>query len=131
HPLGHRGFSHSLACAFLLGLCLSVVVSRAVASPWSARAGLLLVAFLAAASHGFLDAFTDAGLGVAFFLPFSNERFFFPWRPILTSPLNVSAFFHGRGLQIIQNEIIWIWIPISIVTTLAFGLRRLVVPCPK
>jgi inner membrane protein len=123
HPLGHRGFSHSLVFAFLMALLLSVVVFRAVALRWRARAGLLLVAFVAAASHGFFDAFTDAGLGVGFFLPFSNQRFFFPWRPILASPLSVSAFFGRQGLRIVQNEILWVWIPVSILTTLTVVLR--------
>jgi hypothetical protein len=30
------------------------------------------------ASHGMLDAMTDGGLGVAFFAPFDNARYFFP-----------------------------------------------------
>jgi inner membrane protein len=130
HPLGHRGFSHSLACAFLLALCLSIGLSRAVASPWSARAGLLLVAFLAVASHGFFDAFTDAGLGVAFFLPFSNQRFFFPWRPILTSPLSPSAFFYGRGLQIIQ-ELARAWGRTSLFPRLNLPLASCDRPCAR
>jgi hypothetical protein len=37
--------------------------------------------FLATASHGILDAFTDGGRGIAFFAPFGTERYFFPHHP--------------------------------------------------
>jgi inner membrane protein len=42
--------------------------------------------FLLTASHGILDAFTNGGLVIALFSPFSNERYFFPWTPIEVSP---------------------------------------------
>ena len=48
--------------------------------------------FLCTMSHALLDALTDGGLGVAFFSPFSNERYFFPWTPI-----RVSRFFSARA----------------------------------
>jgi membrane-bound metal-dependent hydrolase YbcI (DUF457 family) len=43
--------------------------------------------FLAMASHGFLDAFTGGGPGVASFAPFDDTRYFFPWRPLVVSPI--------------------------------------------
>src|SRR5215475_4502264 len=98
HPFGHRGFSHSLTCALFVALLLSACLCRG-SSLWSrSGVGLLLVIFAAGASHGFLDAFTDAGLGVGFFVPFSSQRFFFPWRPVLTSPLSIQEFFSRRGV---------------------------------
>jgi hypothetical protein len=34
--------------------------------------------FLATAGHGLLDAMTNGGLGLAFFSPFDNHRYFLP-----------------------------------------------------
>ncbi len=63
------------------------------------------------ASHSILDAMTTGGKGVAFFSPFNNTRFFFPWRPIKVSPLGIMKFFSERGLKVIYSELIWIGIP--------------------
>ena len=78
---------------------------------WWRLAGLLA---LATASHGVLDAFTDAGLGVGFFIPFDDVRVFFPWRPLATSPIGVEAFFRGPALRILGNEVLWVWLPASV-----------------
>ena len=76
---------------------------------------LALLTFVACASHGVLDALTDAGRGVGFFLPFVDERYFFPWRPLETSPVRPIAFFRGRSLAILTNELIWVWLPVELV----------------
>lgn len=127
-PLGHRGFSHSLTLALLLGLLLTPLVYRQASLFSRAGVGLFSVFFAAVASHGFLDAFTDAGLGVGFFIPFSNQRFFFPWRPILAAPLSAHAFFNGHGLQIMENEFLWIWMPFSVLAGAVVLLRRSFAP---
>ncbi|HEX7809721.1 MAG TPA: metal-dependent hydrolase, partial [Thermoanaerobaculia bacterium] len=49
-------------------------------------------------------------LGVAFFSPFSNVRYFFPWRPIRVSPIG-PRFFSARGLATLQSELLWVWLP--------------------
>jgi inner membrane protein len=67
------------------------------------------------ASHGMLDAMTDGGLGVAFFAPFDNARYFFPWRPILVSPIGIAQFFSGYGLDVLLSEFVWIWVPAGMV----------------
>ena len=123
-PLGHRGFSHSLTLAVLLALLLMPLLYRHVSLLSRAGVALFSVFFAAVASHGLLDAFTDAGLGVGFFIPFSNRRFFFPWRPILTAPLSAHAFFNGRAIQIMQNEILWIWAPFSVLVGAVVLLRH-------
>jgi len=56
----------------------------------------------------FLDAMTDGGLGVAFFAPFDNHRYFLPWTPIRVSPTGVGRFFTDRGLVVLQSELLWI-----------------------
>jgi inner membrane protein len=111
HALGHRGFSHSLLFAVLLAPLGAAIFRRSaplVGKPWLI---LLALFFAACASHGVLDASTDAGLGIGFFVPFSDERFFLPWRPILTSPLGIRAFFDGNGGAILFNEFVWVWVP--------------------
>ena len=80
--------------------------------------------FLATASHGFLDAMTDGGLGVAFFSPFNNARYFFPWRPIRVSPIGLNRFFTERGLDVLQGELLWIWLPSALLAAFAWFCQR-------
>ena len=81
---------------------------------------------LAAASHGVLDALTNGGRGVAFFAPFSARRWHFDIRPIEVSPIGVREFFFtGRGLEVIANELLWLWVPSLVLLAIVFGLRRL------
>ena len=54
---------------------------------------------------------TSGGYGIAFFSPFNDTRYFFPWRTIKVSPLGIANFFTERGLRVIKNELIWIGIP--------------------
>jgi inner membrane protein len=110
----HRGFTHSIGIAIILGL-LAALVFRAKTPPFLAGA---FVAF-AAASHGLLDMLTNGGHGVAILWPATSERFFFAWRPIQVSPLAASRFV-TRVARIAQTELIWIWVPAIIV---ASGLR--------
>jgi inner membrane protein len=110
---GHRGFTHSLCFAFLLALVLTLLFFRKE-SRWFGVACFVYL-FLATASHGLLDALTDGGLGVAFFSPFNDTRYFFPWRPIHVSPLSVSRFLSVRGLGILQNEALWVGVPCLVI----------------
>ena len=101
---GHRGLTHSLAFAAALG---AVVVLALPAHPTPiSRGELWLYLALATASHGVLDAFTNGGLGVAFFAPLDNTRYFFPVTPIEVSPIGVRAFFTPRGLKVISSELL-------------------------
>lgn len=126
--LGHRGLTHSLPFALTLGCLVALVAFRDVKifSPGSWK--LAIYFFVIIASHGVLDAMTNGGLGVAFFAPFSNERYFFPWRPIEVSPLAVEPFFSERGLQVIISEIKWIWIPSGLLMAMAEIYRRVKPP---
>lgn len=81
--------------------------------------------FLASASHGILDGFTNGGLGVAYFSPFDPTRYFFPWRPIEVSPINVRRFLQGRGLEVIGNEAMWVALPSLALAAASEALRRL------
>ena len=92
---GHRGATHSLV--FALGVAAVVgLVARAMRAPaWRTA----LIAAVVVASHSLLDTMTDGGLGCALLWPFSNERFFAPWRPIPVAPIG-PAFISMRGLRI-------------------------------
>jgi inner membrane protein len=121
--LGHRGFTHSLVFAAVLG-----GVGAFALFP-HARAGVnrglvLLYLFLATASHGVLDALTNGGHGVAFFAPFGSSRYFFPFTPIEVSPIGVSRFFSSRGAEVLLNEMLWIWLPAAVAIVSAWTFRR-------
>jgi inner membrane protein len=117
--LGHRGLTHSLLFAAVLA-ALAAPLVRMEGGPRPARLWTYL--FLAIASHGLLDALTDGGLGVAFFAPFQIARYFFPFRPIVVSPIGIGQFFSGRGLAVIKSELLWVWLPSA--AAVALGLRR-------
>ncbi|WP_028888163.1 metal-dependent hydrolase [Tenacibaculum ovolyticum] len=107
---GHRGFSHSLLFALIIGVLITVIFySRILFS----KKGIVLILYftVCTASHAVLDALTTGGLGVAFFSPFDTTRYFFPWRPIKVSPIGVARFFSERGIKVVLSELIWIGIP--------------------
>jgi inner membrane protein len=117
---GHRGASHSLAAAVLLGVIAALFASRLQTHR---RVAFAFVA-LSAASHGLLDMLTNGGRGVALWWPLSDERFFFPWQVVEASPLSLRRVFSGRGLEVLQTEIVWIWLPAALVTGSLLSWRR-------
>ena len=131
---GHRGFTHSLFFASVVGAVAAWHLSHrshlrthpshlSHSSHLSHR--LVLFAWFAAitASHGVLDAMTNGGRGIAFFAPFSNHRYFFPWRPIQVSPIG-AGFFSARGLSVLASEARWIWVPSAIIAVSARLYKR-------
>lgn len=128
---GHRGFTHSLVFAALLAGMVALTIFRSGAREIGQFA-LFGYLFLATASHGVLDAMTSGGLGVAFFSPFDNRRYFLPWRPILVSPISLRRFFSGSGhsvfserwYAVFQSELVWIWVPAFIFAALMLTLKR-------
>jgi inner membrane protein len=67
---------------------------------------------------------TDGGLGIAFFAPFDNTRYFFPFHPIKVSPIGLS-FFSARGLDVIWSELLWVCIPATIIACAVLFYRNL------
>lgn len=120
---GHRGFTHSFLFALLFGILMTFLFYR---QQFLTKKGILLMFFffLCTASHSILDAMTNGGYGVAFFSPFNDTRYFFPWRPIEVSPLGILRFFSERGLQVIRSEIVWIGVPGMIYMIIAFLIRK-------
>ena len=121
--LGHRGLSHSLLFAVAVAAVLVTLGFRRTPDGVS-RVRLGLYFFLATASHGVLDALTDGGPGVAFFAPFHDTRYFFPFRPIVVSPLGIRPFFSEWGVRAIESELVWIWLPSLALTGLVQLVRR-------
>jgi inner membrane protein len=121
HPFGHRGFTHSLPFAVALAgagtLLAPAVGTQAAVAFW--------VLLGSAASHGLLDGMTNGGLGIAFFSPFSNRRYFLPWRVIEVSPLRPSALFSWRGLYVLRSELRWVWMPCLVLALAGWALRAL------
>ncbi len=120
---GHRGFTHSFAFALALAFLITLLFHR---SELKSTRLLLFVAyyFLCTSSHALLDAMTTGGLGVAFFSPLDNSRYFFPWRPIKVSPLGASKFFSTWGLQVLKSELIWIGIPVVLWVRSVYLFRK-------
>ena len=99
NPYGHRGMTHSLLFAVLVGL----VVALGLRSRRRPVLGDALLTTLVVASHGVLDAFTTGGLGIEFLWPFDTDRFFAPWRFIPVAPLG-ARMLSARGLSVLLFE---------------------------
>lgn len=107
---GHRGFSHSIVFALLVAVLVQQLFFRFKVN-FFGSIKIISFLFFSCVSHAVLDAMTTGGLGVAFFAPFDNTRYFFSFRPIKVSPINVKAFFDGKGIAVLKSEAIWIGIP--------------------
>lgn len=118
---GHRGASHSLLFAALVGAMGAATHRFFGVRAWVAAMWL----FVSAASHSLLDALTNGGLGVALWWPWSDARVFAPWRPIAVSPIG-NGFFSARGAAVLASEFRWIWLPCVLIAAAGFTLRRAV-----
>ncbi len=107
NDMGHRGVTHSLLFALVLGLIAGYLAPRLKARPLAAG----LFVFLSCASHGLLDMCTNGGLGIAYFWPFSHERYFLPLHFIEVSPLAADRVLSARGLTVLYSELKWVWLP--------------------
>ncbi len=116
---GHRGFTHSLFFALCLASLLTIFHRQLQFKPWA----VFWVCSLSCASHAFLDAMTNGGLGVALYWPFSLKRIFLPFRPIEVSPIGVSSFFSEWGLRVIASELVWVLLPALVLGTMGALMR--------
>ena len=119
-PWGHRGATHSLAAAVVVGLLATLALRRALPVPWPLAWACLSAAM---ASHGVLDAFTDGGSGVAFLFPFDEGRYFAPWRPLRVSPIG-RHFFGPWGLATLTSEARWLGVPAVFLLVVGAVRRR-------
>lgn len=100
-PWGHRGATHSFAFAAAVALTVGIVAA------FAGRAALrsALIAAVVVGSHAILDSLTDGGLGCALLWPFSNARYFAPWRPLPVAPIG-RDFFSDAGLTVATVELV-------------------------
>jgi len=127
HLFGHRGITHSILFAVFFAAFIALLFFRKTpffSTNWW-RTWFYL--FLCTVSHGILDALTTGGLGVAFFAPFDNSRYFFPdeYRRLLVSPIGAKYFFGERGIRVLKSEFVWVWIPCMVVMLVGFIKNRL------
>ena len=125
HFLGHRGFFHSLFFACILGSFMGFLLMGVKKIEWRKRLFFAGYFSFLISLHDILDAFTNGGLGVALLSPFDTTRYFSPYTPIKVSPINPYTFFNGGALDILKNEVLWVWLPyICIVIVFRYILRR-------
>ncbi|WP_269309942.1 metal-dependent hydrolase [Oxalobacter vibrioformis] len=119
--IGHRGLTHSLVFAVLLALFGTLFFK------WfrtTARATFFFL-LLTTVSHTLLDSITNGGLGVVFFWPWSNKRYFLPWQVIEVSPIRISDFLSRRGYVVLISELKWIWAPCLSAGFILMATRRI------
>ncbi len=101
--LGHRGLTHSIVFALVLGLLAALAAPR---RGWHRGVAFLFVA-ASTVSHPLLDLLTDRGIGTALFWPVSDRRVTLPWRPL---PLTGAGLFGTTRLWL---ECLWIGLPLT------------------
>lgn len=125
HFWGHRGFFHSPFWGLMLGLFIPLAFfgeTHIFSRRWFFY---MVFFFLLSAGHGILDAFTSGGLGIALLSPFSNARYFFPWRPIVVSPIGITPFFSHWGVSVLKSEFTWVWVPSYVIAGISLLFRKL------
>jgi inner membrane protein len=117
---GHRGITHSLLFAALLGTVVTWAFFRG--PRWEGlRLRLSAYFAVATASHGFLDALSTIGDGVAFLAPVSFTRYAFSWQPLGdVGPRGGLA----RLPALIGNELAWVVVPSLILVAITLLVRR-------
>ena len=114
---GHRGFTHSLGFALLIGL-LAALWPAASAPGWRRRAGRGAFLALCTASHPLLDSLFDVGICSAWFWPLDAARHCFDWRPV---PMQGVALFGEERFLI---ELQWIAVPLLVLANVGMLARR-------
>ena len=123
HFLGHRGFFHSPFFGLLMSIFLVGIFFRDMEIFSRQWFFYFIFFFLLSASHSILDAFTNGGFGIALLSPFDNTRYFFPWTPIMVSPIGIDAFFNKWGLLVIKSELLWVWLPSFLMVIISRVIR--------
>ncbi len=106
---GHRGATHSLLMAVAIGIVAGLIGLGLRQRFWK----VALLAAAVVASHALLDILTNGGLGIALFWPFSDARYFAPWRPLPVAPIG-KGLLSPRGMAVMLSEVamfapLWLW----------------------
>ena len=124
HMFGHRGISHSIFFAVVWALLLLLIFYPKKVYQYSIRKSVFVLIFISTLSHGILDAMTTGGKGIAFFAPFTDERYFLPWRGIRVSPIGISNFFSDYGKMVLMSEGLYILVPCLVVVVVYYIFRK-------
>jgi inner membrane protein len=117
---GHRGFTHTLLFALLLGLAGYVLAPRWGMRRWAGYAWIALCAL----SHPLLDMLTNAGAGIALLWPLDLAHRFFGWRPIAASPISPRRLLSPHGLAVLRSEAWSVWLPLLAAALLVRAARH-------
>jgi len=121
---GHRGFSHSFFFITIAAFVFVFLTLPAIKLK-SKQFFLLFLNFFSIGSlHVLLDSMTNGGLGVALFSPFSNHRYFMPWRPIQVSAISPQYFFQMDGLTVIKIEFLYLILPSILISTFIVFIKN-------
>lgn len=122
---GHRGMTHSIFFAAMLAFVVVMWLFRNDCRFLSRRWwSLITFFFFVTASHGFIDAFTDGGLGIAFLSPFDQSRYFMPWTPIPVPNFGLANLFTRYGAHVLLSEVLYVWLPVGTISLMVYLLRR-------
>jgi len=111
---GHRGFTHSMGFALLMGALGALLVGGN-----SPRSRWLTAAYLAlcTASHPLLDGLINRGICNAWAWPLDGARHCLPWRPI---PMQGVPLF---GVDRLLKELLWMGVPLLVLANVGMALR--------
>jgi inner membrane protein len=118
---GHRGFTHTLLFALVLGLAGYGLAPRWGMPRWAGYAWIALCTL----SHPLLDMMTSGGIGIALWWPLDSARHFFAWRPIAVSPVSLQGLWSPRGVQVLRSEALIVWLPLMTAALLVWAVRYL------
>jgi inner membrane protein len=118
-PFGHRGFTHSIVFAVIWAFVIMYCLGKQNKKTW------WIVIFLSTISHGLLDAMTSGGRGVGFLIPFNNQRFFFPFREIIVSPIGIEKFLSEWGLKVLLSELKYVFLPCFIILVAFYFIKKI------
>jgi inner membrane protein len=97
--VGHRGASHSLVTALMVGVACGLFARR-MGFP-ALRTAIAIT--VAVGSHGLLDALGEGGRGIPLLWPFSDHRFMSPWRVLPDAPRVEDYLSHAGAVSLIAE----------------------------
>jgi inner membrane protein len=106
--IAHRGITHSLLFALTAAALATVLFFRA-RGRW-----IFVVLSVALLSHSILDAFSSYSVGLAFFAPFSDQRYRFLWTPLGDPAGRLSHQLLQEGLVVLLPALVAIWLGLRI-----------------
>jgi inner membrane protein len=106
--IAHRGITHSLLFAFTAAALATILFFRG-RGRW-----IFVVLSVALLSHSLLDACSRYSLGLAFFAPFSDQRYRFVWTPLGDPAGRLSYQLLQEGLVVLVPALLAIWLGLRI-----------------